>query len=706
MSFGVTLPGIQKHKFLLAGSLFVVFLLYFIFANAWYEPARLVIKGRAVNPDAFVTVQWDSGWGYNGYEQEKFQFVPTRSGPGKQHRVILAGGAEKNVSSKNSRIILTEIRIDDRGYPIPPVTLQAVRYVRGTGWVFDSDDAKIVLTLPIKKQLYFSLKTNNRSGIALITVDGQQTRHDLYRSNWEVLLNKVNFWFLDEQGNFAVSSDMPRYTVDSLRITVPEKTAVTSVSLKTKSGRIINLSLPEDQHNGQYRISAPLSSLKHYFHPDRIIFQIIFALFATWITCLLLHTISRYGGTKDFFTGKKLRLFWVMFSGALIVYSGWLSAFWPGVMSVDSLNIWRAAWLPDVMINNHPVVNVIWYMFLQHVWNNIAVVPLSQILLLSLLTAGTFFFCFRQGVRLRWLLPCYLLLLGSLPVGLYNITLWKDVPFALLVVFWSLVPAYFLYRKRSGQPLQLSLSQIMLLLFLFVALVLFRHNGIVYLFFLPVLFFLLQLVKVPKIFLAAGVVAVAGLFVLVVFPPASIKGGSYFHDLSRMYLQQLEQESPGTRIFDAAREYPRLLDLKKNKAQSDLWHYYLGDRYAYTFLRQSGWNDTHTYLPPNHYPVPALHDAALKLYEKSMEYPWVYLSWNPFWLLYLFPLSMLLYSRFPLSAVFSSVILVQVVSLLIFVGTTNWRYYYFVLLGGYFLLPIMLLDRHVFRLQKPQKVSS
>jgi hypothetical protein len=81
----------------------------------------------------------------------------------------------------------------------------------------------------------------------------------------------------------------------------------------------------------------------------------------------------------------------------------------------------------------------------------------------------------------------------------------------------------------------------------------------------------------------------------------------------------------------------------------------------------------------------------------SLDYPWIYFSWNPFWLLYLFPLTILLYRRLPLSAIFSVIILSQVVALLLFVGTVNWRYYYFVLLGGYFLLPVILLDVHRLR---------
>ncbi|MCW5214305.1 hypothetical protein VU13_03170, partial [Desulfobulbus sp. US5] len=67
--------------------------------------------------------------------------------------------------------------------------------------------------------------------------------------------------------------------------------------------------------------------------------------------------------------------------------------------------------------------------------------------------------------------------------------------------------------------------------------------------------------------------------------------------------------------------YPRLLDVKKNWQESDAWHYFLGDRYAHTFLRQTGWNDSHQYASPETDSLfPSLRAALLKVYEKSLEY--------------------------------------------------------------------------------------
>jgi len=85
-------------------------------------------------------------------------------------------------------------------------------------------------------------------------------------------------------------------------------------------------------------------------------------------------------------------IFWIFWLGAIITFSLWLAAFWPGVMSIDSLKIWRAAKLPEIYLNDHPFLNVIFYMYLIQFWDNIAVVPVAHILFISLLTAAVFFY--------------------------------------------------------------------------------------------------------------------------------------------------------------------------------------------------------------------------------------------------------------------------------------------------------------------------
>ncbi|WPD22498.1 MAG: hypothetical protein SD837_20215 [Candidatus Electrothrix scaldis] len=690
-------PGLR-----LAVLLFPPLLTYFIFSTGWYEPARLLIEGTAPDTKSVLGVQWDSGNGYNSYEKERFSFLPFRGNAHEPLQIVVSRGREKNALSKGTRVVLTEIRVDDRGQPLRTKNLHEVRRIQGKGWLLESENSKITLDVPVEKQVYFSLATNAHSGKVQIGMNDFIANHDLYRGNWAIIQARFNYWLLDEQGRFSVWMKLPRYAVDSLQISPSQGMRFSALSLQTKSGRIIPLPLPDEQKDGQVTIAHPSRYLKHFFHKERILYQVIFAGLLTWLICALRSFVQQQGGLKDVLLGREFRSFWGFFFGACAAYSVYLLAFWPGVMSVDSLNIWRAAWLPDVMINDHPVINLIWYSFLQHIWNHPAVVPITQIFLLALLIATVFSYCHSRKVSLLLLLPCYALLLFSVPVGCYTIALWKDIPFALLVVFWGLVPAYFFLRKREDQTtgdagkktsLHLPLGSGFALLFLFLALLLFRHNGIIYLAFIPLLFVLGGLVRIPKIVTLLSCCVGVLILWLVFFPPKTIKSASYFQDLTRSYLQQLDQDSLLTRLKEGVSRYPRLLDLKKNRQQSDLWHYYLGDRYAHGFLRETGWNDSHRYASPEtDLLFPSLRKIMRKMYDTSLEYPWIYFSWNPFWLLYLFPLSMLFYRLLPLSALFSSVHLVQVVALLFLIGTVNWRYYYFVVLGGYFLLPLLLLD--------------
>ncbi|MCI5211583.1 MAG: hypothetical protein D3910_23010, partial [Candidatus Electrothrix sp. ATG2] len=231
--------------------LFFFFLAYFFFGTGWYEPARLSIEGTLPDTEAVLDLQWDSGNGYNTYEQKRFSFLPFRGSPNKPLEIVVSGGREKNDLSKQHRVILTEIRIDDRGQPLPEKTLHAVRYVRGSGWFLEAEGAQVRLEMPAEKQIYFSLAANDRSGKVRISMNGVEKVYDLYRGNWAIPQVKLNYWLLNEQGAFSVWHKMPRYAVESLRIACPPGTQLTSLALRTRTGRVIQLPLPNEHEDGQ-----------------------------------------------------------------------------------------------------------------------------------------------------------------------------------------------------------------------------------------------------------------------------------------------------------------------------------------------------------------------------------------------------------------------------------------------------------------------
>ncbi|MCI5211327.1 MAG: hypothetical protein D3910_21655, partial [Candidatus Electrothrix sp. ATG2] len=62
----------RTHRLLMQSCLFAAFLTYFVFAHAWYEPGRLILHGQSTSGTPLIQVRWNSGAGFNEYEQREF----------------------------------------------------------------------------------------------------------------------------------------------------------------------------------------------------------------------------------------------------------------------------------------------------------------------------------------------------------------------------------------------------------------------------------------------------------------------------------------------------------------------------------------------------------------------------------------------------------------------------------------------------------
>jgi hypothetical protein len=150
---------------------------------------------------------------------------------------------------------------------------------------------------------------------------------------------------------------------------------------------------------------------------------------------------------------------------------------------------------------------------------------------------------------------------------------------------------------------------------------------------------------------------------------------------------------PAAIAVKAWQNYWGIFNINQKDSSWDLFHFFLHDRFSYSFLVHAGWSDIYRYLIEQ--PIlPVVTDLAMRLYRQSHAVPFVYLSWNSVYFLVLYPLSIVFFRMLPLTAIFSSFILVQVLTLLVVIDLMNWRYYYFAFLGGYMLIPLIMLDLH------------
>jgi len=668
---------------------FFVLLSFFVMTNGWYASSSLVLHGRATGNAPDITVRWDSGEGFNAYEERHFQPTIHPLDAENTCEIVISATGRKNGASQSNEIVCSAIVIDGKRLNLASVS-DSVSFSE-QGLHFSGHDS-LRLTVPASKQISCTFLTNPHTGIVSVGVNGVVAEHDLYMANEAAKHKRFDYWLLQPDGSFTVAMDMPRYLVRELEIAavgVDQPVQLISAEIHGK-GHFVDLLEGHEQQLGTARFFNVLKSMRTYLNPGQFCQQIVFSLLTVWLLAGVIRLYAGVGSVRACFIAEKRYFFWLLFAGSLAVFGTWLAAFWPGVMSVDSLKVWRAAMLPDVYLNDHPLLNVFLYKYLYQLWNNPAVVPLVQVVLMALLVSWFFFWLYRQEIVLKVLLPCFLIVVCSVPVGVYNVMLWKDIPFALLVVFWACLLVQ-LYHKRCQGKLQWSGQGVIALVLLGLALGLIRHNGVVYLIILPLMIIVLRLVSLKKACFALLVCALLiGIGSIVLQRTGKIPGTEFI-------VREIQCYADGASVQDVLgnsdrilRDYMTVFDFDGTAQKWDKFHYFLKDRYAYWFLLHSGWWDLYPYKKETVL-FPGLRQTAMQIYDKSYQQPWVWFSWNPVWLLGLLPVVTLLFWWFPNTAIVGAVLLAGALPL-IYLRIFNWRYYYFLYLGLLFMLPLIPLD--------------
>ncbi len=644
-------------------------------------PGFLEINGTATELPTGFDISWDSGAGFNKYETYQVLLNIPSANLADTQNVRISYLGEKNGASLSTQVILDGITADGKE-------------IAGSRIRLSSERPEMVFKVVAHKSLSINLLTNNSSGIVRIEVNGSAFERDLYIANVEAKSKTFDFWILNSKNQFTIKVALPRYQIQDLALI--KRNDEISIQLKSVSlivaGSHHVLFVDQTQKLIKTVFTGISGYQKRYFGWSRFVQQLLFALITTWLASALIRLYLRCGGIHKIFTGQA-RIFVILFCGAFICYLFWLLVFWPGVMSVDSLKIWRAAQLPEVFLNDHPILNVFLYTYLFHVWNNPAIVPLFHITVMSALVSTLFFTIFKQKVSLKLLIPFYLYTVLSIPIGLYNTVLWKDIPFfAMLVVYWAFISAIFYLKKKSGS-LSLSIEQVIALILLLFSLGFIRHNGFIYIIFIPFLYLVLGLIRLNRnVWLVLFGLTLMSIFTILFIANSSVADAGFLIKQAKAYLQAFFQSSPTEIIHRTWANYWGVLNINQNATKWDLFNFYLNDRYNYEFLKHARWQDVYPYLNQWNGPLALLKDHSLQVYQVSYMMPFVYLSWNPVWALALFPLCIMAFRWLPLSAVFSSVILAQVFTLTTLLNILNWRYYYFVCLASCFIIPMICFD--------------
>lgn len=678
---------------------FCLCLLFFYFSNPWYPAAKLHVHGLVSALPAKLMIQWTSGYGLNGYEMNRYTLQTwPKAVDDSGIAVTVTRTGNKHPAAADSQVILSKILVD--GESFVPHSGQAGPSIKIEEGIlnFKEVQAKLFFRVKPRHHLRFEFLAYNYAGEVEVNFGGEVSRHLLYsawdRTKWTAdNVVVVDYWLAQSDGAFAVSMDMPRYPLDAVKVSSKRDISQLSLQVATEDGRIIKIenAIPVPE-GAVYEMAKTDRRLIRYFHPHRFAFQIAFALLTTWLFFGMIGFLSRFANPADLFIGKERYIFWLMFFFGGCVFALWHISFWPGITSTDSLKIWRAAHIPGMYLGDHPPLNVIFYQYLSYFWNNVAVAPIVQNVLTTALISWVFYSMRRWGLPLLVLVPCYLFTVFSVPIGLYTIILWKDIPFALLTVFLGFRLADIFYQKRIGE-LKVTGHSWLILFFLALVLTGFRYNGAVYLIVIPMLLFCLGIIPVRKKILIACtcLITFSGLFYSVSqYFGTSVS--SYFTQQTKTYLIQIKDKMSVDFVQKRWIKYLGIFDITQSAMQWDHVENCLYGRFNNTLIRRLRWNDVYAYLPlPRSEIQKKMARSALGIYKKTYRKPWVYFSWNPKYVLFLFPLLPLFYRKLPMSAVFSAFILVEVAAL-VCIDIFNWRYYYFAHLASYFVVPLIVAD--------------
>lgn len=159
----------------------------------------------------------------------------------------------------------------------------------------------------------------------------------------------------------------------------------------------------------------------------------------------------------------------------VLVWSGYLLAFYPGMMSADSMDQWGQM-LTGQYIDHHPVFHTLLIWLLTRIYLSPTIIAIAQIIAMALV-AGAWLGFFESLSVNHWIIWITAFIFTIVPVnGTMVNTLWKDIPYAIAVMGLTLIVARIVFSRGEWSTAWSGKFALGIAL-IFVALL--RHDGLV-----------------------------------------------------------------------------------------------------------------------------------------------------------------------------------------------------------------------------------
>ena len=238
-------------------------------------------------------------------------------------------------------------------------------------------------------------------------------------------------------------------------------------------------------------------------------YSILILVFKQVLQCLKLKESKRY----KWFTHNK-KSFFLVAVVIFIAYVPYFLAEYPGFFTADSIReLSDATYGMGKLINHHPVLHVFIISICSKIVKLFSGTETEVIALYSVLqmiaTACTFSFMIyymaRKNVNVYIRIITFLLCSFYPPFAAYSITMWKDIPFALSLIFFTIC---LIELATNSKNFFRNKFRIVAFLISTILVILFRNNGIyVVLFTLPCMFFIIKDYRKQVVYIAVAIVA-------------------------------------------------------------------------------------------------------------------------------------------------------------------------------------------------------
>ncbi|WP_040334276.1 hypothetical protein [Candidatus Magnetobacterium casense] len=478
--------------------------LYFLLRNGYYPAAGLEINAT-LDKRIQAVVRWDTGDGFNDNEAQYITLGKEAPLTDTSHAVRIERMGQRNDRAGATDVLIAQIKTD-KGNVIPlseTPSLAVVDLSSGGGGSFgkaflfrkDGDSISFDAGFAALEIVFLS---GMSSGKVRVTVDEDQHVFDLYSP-----VNTFKSVVTDKR--FVPGQDVKTVTLPQLKIKglllhgidLSRTFTLNSLDVVYSDGRV-----PLQFDRSKFSSSIGFGNIhqkKQRFHPVLICIQLSLALLIAWLTYELSGlprrlSLSGWRSVPAYvFVQQRRWVFWAFFVVSTTVFSLWLMAYWPAAMTNDSLDQWVQQ-KTLTFSNWHPYIYAMGLAFLSQIFDSPASVAMFQLLSTAALGSCVFYFAIREGVRFYLILPFFVAFVLSIPVGAYNVTMWKDVPFSVLTSFFAFGLFFLAYNKKKGRPVTPAWKPVIVASAMFAALCLVRHNGIIFLFFLPLVLWLTRLI--------------------------------------------------------------------------------------------------------------------------------------------------------------------------------------------------------------------